>query len=208
MTLRAAYPRLVRQFERPVASLGRIGDHSLFYGKALAGVPFAATHYTREDRPADRRDQHGRGHFGDDRRNRRDRRLFDAGGRRHAGHPGLHLAGQYRHRGADGLSGRVHQRAYRGTGGRRNRFGGHLRRRRDRSAGCHADQRRNRCTGSHGDSAGFLLGQHQDRGGNDGDHAVVQHRRHPVVSSPANSPRRGPVRAVAVVCTTTTSTRS
>lgn len=48
MTLRAAYPRLVRQFERPVASLGRIGDHSLFYGKALAGVPFAATHYTRE----------------------------------------------------------------------------------------------------------------------------------------------------------------
>ena len=48
MTLRAAYPRLVRQFERPVASLGRIGDHSIFYGKALAGIPFAATHYTRE----------------------------------------------------------------------------------------------------------------------------------------------------------------
>ena len=37
-----------RQFERPVASLGRIGDHTLFYGKALAGVPFAATHYRRE----------------------------------------------------------------------------------------------------------------------------------------------------------------
>jgi phospholipid/cholesterol/gamma-HCH transport system permease protein len=48
MALRAVYPRLSRQFERPVASLGRIGDHTLFYGKALAGVPFAATHYTRE----------------------------------------------------------------------------------------------------------------------------------------------------------------
>src|ERR1700744_6328331 len=48
MALRAVYPRLSRQFERPVASLGRIGDHTLFYGKALAGVPFAATHYPRE----------------------------------------------------------------------------------------------------------------------------------------------------------------
>ena len=45
MALRAVYPRLSRQFERPVGSLGRIGDHTLFYGKALAGVPFAATHY-------------------------------------------------------------------------------------------------------------------------------------------------------------------
>jgi len=48
MALRAVYPRLTRQFQRPVASLGRLGDHTLFYGKALAGVPFAATHYTRE----------------------------------------------------------------------------------------------------------------------------------------------------------------
>ena len=48
MALRAVYPRLSRQFERPVASLGRIGDHTLFYGKALAGIPFAATHYRRE----------------------------------------------------------------------------------------------------------------------------------------------------------------
>src|SRR6201995_2647670 len=48
MTLRAAYPRLTRQLERTAASLGRIGDHSIFYGKALAGIPFAATHYTRE----------------------------------------------------------------------------------------------------------------------------------------------------------------
>src|ERR1700722_10174116 len=47
-SLRAVYPLLSRQLERPVPSLGRIGDHALFYGKALAGVPFAATHYTRE----------------------------------------------------------------------------------------------------------------------------------------------------------------
>lgn len=48
MTLRAAYPRLTRQLDKPVATLGRIGDHTLFYGKALAGVPFAFTHYRRE----------------------------------------------------------------------------------------------------------------------------------------------------------------
>src|SRR5579875_2259776 len=48
MTLRAAYPRLFRQLERPVGTLGRIGDHTLFYGKAIASTPFAAKHYTRE----------------------------------------------------------------------------------------------------------------------------------------------------------------
>jgi phospholipid/cholesterol/gamma-HCH transport system permease protein len=48
VALRAVYPRLSRQFERPVASLGRVGDHTLFYGKALAGIPFAAVHYRRE----------------------------------------------------------------------------------------------------------------------------------------------------------------
>ncbi len=48
MTLRAAYPRLARQFVRPVGSLGRIGDHTLFYGKAIAQAPFATTHYRRE----------------------------------------------------------------------------------------------------------------------------------------------------------------
>ncbi|OJZ72182.1 ABC transporter permease [Mycobacterium paraffinicum] len=48
MALRATYPRLFRQLERPIALMGRIGDHTLFYGKALAGIPFAATRYTRE----------------------------------------------------------------------------------------------------------------------------------------------------------------
>ncbi|MGH3969173.1 MAG: ABC transporter permease [Mycobacterium sp.] len=48
MTLRATYPRLFQQLERPVSTLGRIGDHTLFYGKAVAGAPFAAVHYRRE----------------------------------------------------------------------------------------------------------------------------------------------------------------
>ena len=36
MALRAVYPRLTRHLQRPVALMGRIGDHTLFYGKALA----------------------------------------------------------------------------------------------------------------------------------------------------------------------------
>ena len=46
--LKAVYPRLTRQLQKPVGTLGRIGDHTLFYGKAIAGVPFAVTHYSRE----------------------------------------------------------------------------------------------------------------------------------------------------------------
>src|SRR6202453_1503725 len=48
MTFRAVYPRLSRQLDKPRTTLGRIGDHTLFYGKAIAGVPFATTHYRRE----------------------------------------------------------------------------------------------------------------------------------------------------------------
>jgi phospholipid/cholesterol/gamma-HCH transport system permease protein len=48
MTLRAAYPKLFRQLDRPVSTFGRIGDHTIFYGKAIAGAPFAAVHYRRE----------------------------------------------------------------------------------------------------------------------------------------------------------------
>jgi phospholipid/cholesterol/gamma-HCH transport system permease protein len=48
MALRMTYPRLFRELDRPVGLLGRIGDHTLFYGRAIAGVPFAATHYRRE----------------------------------------------------------------------------------------------------------------------------------------------------------------
>lgn len=48
MTLRAAYPGLAREINRPITALGGIGDHVAFYGKAIAGTPFAATRYRRE----------------------------------------------------------------------------------------------------------------------------------------------------------------
>ncbi|KAB7754013.1 MULTISPECIES: MlaE family ABC transporter permease [Mycobacteriaceae] len=47
-TLRQTYPRMARELGRPIGLLGRIGDHTLFYGKALAGVPFAGSHYRKE----------------------------------------------------------------------------------------------------------------------------------------------------------------
>ncbi len=50
-TLRASYPRTFRalgQWRRPVGTLAAIGDHTLFYGRAIAGVPHAAIHYRRE----------------------------------------------------------------------------------------------------------------------------------------------------------------
>ena len=43
MTLRAINSRVVRELERPVTVLGRIGDQTLFYGRALAGIPYAMT---------------------------------------------------------------------------------------------------------------------------------------------------------------------
>jgi len=46
--LRGAYPRLARGIDRPVGWLSRIGDHTLFYGRALGGTPHAAVHYRRE----------------------------------------------------------------------------------------------------------------------------------------------------------------
>ncbi|BBX90377.1 ABC transporter permease [Mycolicibacterium boenickei] len=46
--LQSAYPRLSRAVRRPGAVLGGIGDHVLFYGRALAGMPHAAMHYRKE----------------------------------------------------------------------------------------------------------------------------------------------------------------
>jgi phospholipid/cholesterol/gamma-HCH transport system permease protein len=34
--------------QRPAKVIGGVGDHVLFYGRALAGVPYAAAHYRRE----------------------------------------------------------------------------------------------------------------------------------------------------------------
>jgi phospholipid/cholesterol/gamma-HCH transport system permease protein len=51
MTLRATYPRVFRvadQFQRPVDVLGRLGDHTRFYGRAIAGTPHATVHFRRE----------------------------------------------------------------------------------------------------------------------------------------------------------------
>ncbi len=48
MTHRAIYPRLTRELERPIDSLGRIGDQTRFYGKALAGAPYAIRYYRGE----------------------------------------------------------------------------------------------------------------------------------------------------------------
>jgi phospholipid/cholesterol/gamma-HCH transport system permease protein len=48
VTLRARNPRVTRELERPIATLGRIGDQTTFYGKALAGTPYAVRHYTRD----------------------------------------------------------------------------------------------------------------------------------------------------------------
>jgi phospholipid/cholesterol/gamma-HCH transport system permease protein len=46
--LRGVRPRLARQITQPVKWLSRIGDHTLFYGRALAGVPYATLHFRRE----------------------------------------------------------------------------------------------------------------------------------------------------------------
>jgi len=48
VALRAVYPRLTRQIDKPIGALSRIGDHTLFYAKSLAGIPFATRHYRRE----------------------------------------------------------------------------------------------------------------------------------------------------------------
>ena len=45
---RSLHPVLSRELNRPVRSLGGIGDHTLFYGRALAGVPHAFVHHRRE----------------------------------------------------------------------------------------------------------------------------------------------------------------
>jgi phospholipid/cholesterol/gamma-HCH transport system permease protein len=45
---RAVYPRLTRQLGKPIGFLSRVGDHTLFYGRAIAGIPFATVHYRRE----------------------------------------------------------------------------------------------------------------------------------------------------------------
>jgi len=46
--LRTNHPRLFRELQRPLGFFSRIGDQTLFYGKAFAGVPHAAVRYRKE----------------------------------------------------------------------------------------------------------------------------------------------------------------
>lgn len=46
--LRVLHPQVARELNRPIDTLSRLGDHTSFYGRALAGVPHAATGYRRE----------------------------------------------------------------------------------------------------------------------------------------------------------------
>src|SRR5437763_15561127 len=46
--LGSRFPRLTRGLRKPTDLLGRIGDHMLFYLRALGGVPHAAVHFRRE----------------------------------------------------------------------------------------------------------------------------------------------------------------
>jgi phospholipid/cholesterol/gamma-HCH transport system permease protein len=46
--LKHRFPRALSYANKPVATLSRIGDHTMFYGRALAGMPHAAIHFRRE----------------------------------------------------------------------------------------------------------------------------------------------------------------
>ena len=46
--LKSTYPRFAAGARRPVAWLGGIGDHMLFYLKALGGIPHAFVHFRKE----------------------------------------------------------------------------------------------------------------------------------------------------------------
>jgi phospholipid/cholesterol/gamma-HCH transport system permease protein len=46
--LRGTYPRAYRTISRPVDVLSRIGDQTLFFGRAIGGTPHAAAHFRKE----------------------------------------------------------------------------------------------------------------------------------------------------------------
>ncbi len=46
--LKSTYPRLARNFKRPVLTLASLGDHTLFYVRAVKGIPLAVMRYRRE----------------------------------------------------------------------------------------------------------------------------------------------------------------
>ncbi|WP_167104120.1 ABC transporter permease [Mycobacterium sp. DL592] len=48
MTYRAVFPGLIRALERPGTVLGHIGDQTLFYARAIGGIPYAVRWYRSE----------------------------------------------------------------------------------------------------------------------------------------------------------------
>lgn len=48
MTLRAVYPRFMGYLDKPISWLSVLGDHTLFYGRAMGAIPFAFVYYRRE----------------------------------------------------------------------------------------------------------------------------------------------------------------
>jgi phospholipid/cholesterol/gamma-HCH transport system permease protein len=46
--VRSRFPRLVAAGRKPISWLSAIGDHTMFYGRALAGIPYATTHFRKE----------------------------------------------------------------------------------------------------------------------------------------------------------------
>lgn len=46
--VRGRFPRLVKTVNRPVGTLSRIGDQTIFFGKAIGGTPHAAAHFRKE----------------------------------------------------------------------------------------------------------------------------------------------------------------
>ncbi len=48
MTIRAAHPRLARRTEKPADLLNRVGNQTLFFARAVRGVPYAALRFRTE----------------------------------------------------------------------------------------------------------------------------------------------------------------
>src|ERR1700757_2942720 len=100
-------PRVIREVERPINVLGRIGDQAWFFGKAFAGAPYAVRFYRREVVRLIAEISMGTG-------------TLVIGGTvvivgfltvatGYAGGPRLQLLGQHRHRGVDRVFIGIHQ---------------------------------------------------------------------------------------------------
>jgi len=48
VTLRPVYPRLARQYDKPIRVLSNPGNQTIFFGRAMRGLPYAAVHFRGE----------------------------------------------------------------------------------------------------------------------------------------------------------------